>query len=174
MLAGSIRYVSPPSRWALAGLGVAAVVILGGALRAPSVYRERLLVVLAATTLLAFGIARAGRELYGRPSVPVVNLIWLACTAVICCGGCYLLIRGTHETRVLVGILVAPLGLYQALAYYAMLTNGIALSEIPTPASQACVALGMVCVGPTVVLAFFDEESQPARTARARLSRAPG
>ena len=85
--------------------------------------------VLAAATLGAATLGRLGRELLGRPTVSVWQLVLVALTCAVAAGLALLFAR--RSWRAVAGLCIAVLGIYQGIALAGTLLHGFVLSVLP-------------------------------------------
>ena len=137
LLHGVLDYRPPGRTWAWIGLAVVAAL-----LSAVSTARSTAILVGTAlvVTLLAWAL-RIGRELYGRPNVPVAGDVEIAATCLVGVALLYGLLRPDESARVFTAFLVGFGGIYQGLTMLPVLTHSIALSVLPTIFARVAVAL---------------------------------
>jgi hypothetical protein len=119
----------PPGR-AWLRIGLAAVLAA-----AASAAATRSTAVTAGLALVAVPLVwaiRVGRELYGRPDVPVVDWIEIAITCLVGAALVYGLVSRDDGTRVLTAFLAGFGALYEGLTMLPVLTRSVALSALPT------------------------------------------
>jgi hypothetical protein len=85
------------------------------ALAAAARNRQAAEVVLSVLALAAALVARLGRELYGRPGVPVTSLVLAAVSFVLAFALLRALLTARGERRPLVVLVIGGLALYQGL-----------------------------------------------------------
>ena len=127
-LRGVLDYSAPGAVWAW--IAVPVVLALAGA--AAAMRSAATLAVLALTATAAVWAIRIGRELYGRPAVPVVGWIEIAITSII--GGLFVfgLTRRSAGTRAFTAFFVGFGALYEGLTMLPVLTHAIALNALPS------------------------------------------
>ena len=134
---GVLDFQPPGRTWAWIGLAVAAAVAAG----LVAVRSSAILVALGfAVTALAWAL-RIGRELYGRPDVPIVGDVEIALTCAVGVGLLYGLTRRSESARVFAAFLVGFGGLYEGLTMLPVLTHSVALSVLPSLFARASAAL---------------------------------
>ena len=166
-IAGTLSYVPGPGRgvWLLAVIAAALA-----ALTAAARNRQATEVVLSVLALTAALVARLGRELYGRPGVPVTSLVLAAVSCVLAFALLRALLTTRGERRQLVALLIGGLALYQGLTLAPTLTKGIVLAALPANVERAAVATALACAVATLAVAMFAEAFERVRrTARTPL-----
>jgi hypothetical protein len=137
MIAGVLRFRSPPTawRWAVAGAGLALAASIAA-------WRStRATVAVGAMAALAVWSVRAGRELYGRPGVGASGYLTLALT----CAVGVLLLAGLASrdrgTRLLCAFLAGTGAVYQGLTSLPAFTHAVVLSVLPSTPARVGLAL---------------------------------
>jgi hypothetical protein len=166
-IAGTLSYVPGPGRgvWLLAVIAAAAV-----ALAAAARNRQAAELIFSVLALTAALLARLGRELFGRPGVPVTSLV----LAVVSCALAFALLRALlkarGERRQLVALVIGGFALYQGLTLAPTLTKGIVLAALPANVERAAVATALACAVATLAVGMFAEAFERVRrTARTPL-----
>jgi hypothetical protein len=137
-LAGSLLYSADPSWvwfWPVA-------VVLVSLVALPRLRSRRLdtaaSTVLAAATLTAFVVGRAGRDLYGRPAVSARELVGLGLTLLFT----LVLAVGLRSSdwRGVAALVTGVAGVYEGLALIGTLLHGHVLSALPASVERAAAA----------------------------------
>jgi len=136
-LKGVLDFRPPGPSWAWIALAVIAA--LGAAVS--SLRSSTILVALAFVVTALTWALRIGRELYGRPGVPVVGDVEIALTCAVGLALLYGLVRRDESARVFTAFLVGFGGLYEGLTMLPVLTHSIALSALPSIFARPAVAL---------------------------------
>ncbi len=157
-LRGVLEYSAPGPVWAWIAVPVMlALVAAAGALRSAAT-----LIVLGLAATAAVWAIRVGRELYGRPTVPVVGWVEVAITCLI--GGLFLfgLTRRNGGTRVFTAFFVGFGALYEGLTMLPLLTHAIALNALPTTLARilevVVVVAGIGTLAGSVFRPLLEEE----------------
>ncbi len=138
-LAGVLDYQPPPS--SVSWFAAVALLAIGGMLAA---WRSRrTTVAIALVTVLPVWALRIGRELYGRPNVPVAGWIEIALTSLVGLALVYGLVRPDAGVRVFVAFLAAFGALYEGATMVTVLTRAVALSALPTVAARVGVVAAL-------------------------------
>jgi hypothetical protein len=119
----------PPGRGWLR-IGLAAVLALAASFAAAR--STPLTVGLALVAVPLVWAIRVGRELYGRPNVPVVGWVEVAITCLVGAALLYGLVSREEGTRVVAAFLAGFGALYEGLTMLPVLTHAIALSALPS------------------------------------------
>jgi hypothetical protein len=157
-LRGALHYSAPGAVWAW--IAVPVVLALMSALAATR--SASALVVLALAATAAVWAIRVGRELYGRPAVPIVGWIEIAITCVV--GALFLfgLTRRSAGTRVFTAFFVGFGALYEGLTMLPVLTHAIALNALPSLlariAEGVVIAAGIGTLGGSVFRPLLEGE----------------
>lgn len=154
-IAGGLWYVPPPRLW-LWLLPLA----LGLAAAAAAVRTKRTVVAriaLPALAAVAVVVARAGRELYGRPEVGVSTYVSVAIAGLLAALCAYDLVRARSELRILIAFVVGVAGLYQGAVLLPVLGHGLVLAAIPGNLERAAVSLTLAAGAATCLLYLFVE-----------------
>jgi hypothetical protein len=159
-IAGTLSYVPGHGRgvWLLAVIAAAAVALASAARN-----RQAAEVVLSVLALAAALVARLGRELYGRPGVPVTSLVLAAVSCVLAFALLRALLTTRGERRQLVALLIGGLALYQGLTLAPTLTKGVVLAALPANVERAAVATALACAVATLAVAMFAEAFERVR-----------
>ena len=136
-LAGVLDYQPPPP--ALAWIGIA--VLLAAAATVAACRSARTTVLLALAVAPVVWTLRIARELYGRPTVPVIGWVEIGLTSLVGAALVYGLLHADRGVRIFVALLTALGALYQGTTMYAVLTRAIALTVIPTTLARVGVVL---------------------------------
>lgn len=154
-IVGGLWYVPPPRLWLWLlplALGLAAA---GAAVRTKRTAVAR--VAFPALAALAVVVARAGRELYGRPEVGASTYASVAIAGLLAVLAVYGLVRARGEVRILIGFVVGVAGIYQGAALVPMLGHGLVLAAIPPNLERASVSLALAAGAATCLLYVFAE-----------------
>jgi hypothetical protein len=160
-LRGVLDYTAPGPIWAWIVITVAfALAAVVRAVRSPAT-----VVGLAVAATAAVWAIRLGRELYGRPGIPVVGWIEIAVTCLV--GAAFLvgLTRRDAGTRISTAFFVGFGALYEGLTMLPLLTHAIALNAVPSTAARI-LEVGVVAAGAgTLAGSIFGRlfEDEPAR-----------
>lgn len=127
-LRGVLDYSAPGAVWAW----IAAPVILALAGAFVATRSAAALASLALTATAAVWAIRIGRELYGRPTVPVVGWIEIAITSLVGALFVFGLTRRNDGTRTFTAFFVGFGALYEGLTMLPLLTHAIALNALPS------------------------------------------
>ncbi|MGB2952724.1 MAG: hypothetical protein WBB74_04940 [Gaiellaceae bacterium] len=129
--------------------------------------RRRLDVVLATalvvTTLVASVVGRAGRGVYGRPTVSIGQLIGfaIACLIAVVLGWAF----AAPRWRSVATILAGGYGLWTGITLFGTLTHGFVLAALPAWVERTTAVTALAgCVGLWLVLLFgngFEPEERP-------------
>jgi hypothetical protein len=138
-LAGVLDYHPPPSM--LLWIGITALLATAGAFAAWR--RSRTTILLALTAVPIVWALRIARELYGRPTVPVIGWIEIALTSLVGAALLYGLLHTDRAVRIFVALLAAFGALYQGATMYTILTRAIALTVLPTTLARIGVLLAL-------------------------------
>jgi hypothetical protein len=166
-IGGTLSYVPGPPHWVWP-LAVVVAFAVGLAVAA----RRRLTaeVVLSVVALAAALVARLGRELYGRPNVPVTSLVVAALSCLLALALVAALLRGRGERCQLVAVVIGGLALYQGLTLLPDLTKGVVLAALPADVERAAVATALAGAAAALAAVVFADALGPARgTAMARV-----
>jgi len=135
-LRGVLDFHPPGPTWAWVAASVAAAVAAAAA-----AYRSRtVLVSLALAAVPLVWAVRVGRELYGRPDVPVVGDVEIALTCVVGVLLLFGLTRRDSGTRVFSAFLAGFGALYEGLTMFPLLTHAVALSALPSMVARLAEA----------------------------------
>ncbi|HLX20185.1 MAG TPA: hypothetical protein VKR23_08530 [Gaiellaceae bacterium] len=149
VLAGVLDFHPAGRTWAWIAATVAAT--LAGT--AAAVLRRRALLVAALAALPLAAALRAGRELYGRPNVPVTGYVGVGITSAV--GLALLAGLSSSQTRVPAAFLVGFGALYEGLTMLPLLTHALALNAVPSTAARVfevvAVACGIAALGGSVL-----------------------
>jgi hypothetical protein len=139
-VSGVLDYRPPHAVWAW----IALTAVLAAAAAAAAARRTRVLLAAAlAATPLVWTI-RIGRELYGRPFVPVIGWVEVGITCVVGAALLYGLLQRDAGIRILAAFLVGFGALYEGLTMFPLLTHAIALNALPTGFARVVEALVLV------------------------------
>lgn len=131
-LRGILDYSAPGPVWAW----IAAAVVLAAGAVAAGLRRQRALLPLALAATPAVWAVRLGRELYGRPSVPVAGWIEIALTCAVGVLFVLGLTRRDGSMLVFTAFFVGFGALYEGLTMLPLLTHAIALNALPTTVAR--------------------------------------
>jgi hypothetical protein len=136
---GALVYRPPGAAWPwiLLACALAAVLSVTRAL-APSVVR-RVAVGAALVGALLVWTVRIGRELYGRPGVPVTGYVEIALTSLVGLVLLYGLLHRDRGVRLFTAWLISFGCIYQGLIMLPVITHAVALSVLPSPVSRLAV-----------------------------------
>jgi hypothetical protein len=138
-LRGVLDYRPPGRAWLRVGLAA----VLAGAASATASRWTAVTVGLALVAVPLVWAIRVGRELYGRPSVPVVGWVEIAITCLVGAALLYGLVSRNEGTRVLTAFLAGFGALYEGLTMLPVLTHAIALSALPTDFARVAEVLSL-------------------------------
>jgi hypothetical protein len=170
-LTGELWYVPPPRL--LLWLAIP-IFVFAGSLATIRARRQRLvehtIVILTATTAIALVVARAGRELYGRPQPAVVGYVSFGVGVALALFVLDRLLFRPSPTRWFVALVVGALGFAEGLSLLPTLYHGLVLAAVPASLERTCVALALGCGVATVVLSVFNgldgvEDTETPKTA---------
>ena len=132
-LRGVLDYGPPGPVWTwITGSVVLALASAAAATRSTAALTALGLIAVAATWTV-----RLGRELYGRPDVPVTGWIGIALTCVIGAALLYGLTRRDGDARASTAFFAGVGALYVGLTMVPLLTHAIALSALPSTLARA-------------------------------------
>jgi len=107
---------------------------------------------LAALALGAATAGRLGRELYGRPTVSVGQVALAALTLAVAAGLAALWLR--RDWRVVAGVVIGVVALYQGLALVGTLRNAYVLAVLPAAVERTAASVSLAAgIGLLVVIA---------------------
>jgi uncharacterized membrane protein len=159
-LSGVLEYSAPGAVWAW--IAVPIVLVLAGALAATR--SAATLAVLALTATAAVWTIRIGRDLYGRPAVPVVGWIEIAITSLIGALFVFGLTRRDAGTRAFTAFFVGFGALYEGLTMLPVLTHAIALNALPSLLARivegVVIAAGIGALGGSVLGPLLEEQPE--------------
>jgi hypothetical protein len=138
-LVGVLDYQPPPPM--LVWIGITALLAAVGAFVAW--HSSRTTVLLALAVVPTVWALRIARELYGRPTVPVIGWIEIALTSLVGAALLYGLLHTDRAVRIFVALLTAFGALYQGATMYPVLTRAIALTLLPTTVARVGVMLAL-------------------------------
>jgi hypothetical protein len=169
-IVGELSYVPPPPLWPWIVLIPIPILLAAAALKWSRGPFARLAALgLPALTAVAFVLARAGRDLYGRPDIGLVQVAALALAAAFGLVALYLLVKARSEVRTLAAFAVGVAGIYKGVDLLPVLGHGLVLAGIPAALERAAVALSLGGGAATCLLYAFVElerrKSAPALTA---------
>ena len=127
-LGGVLDYRPPGRIWAW----IAGSVLLALASAAAATRSTIALAALGLAAVAATWTVRLGRELYGRPGVPVTGWIGVAFTCAIGAALLYGLTRRDGDARAFTAFFAGVGALYVGLTMLPLLTHAIALSALPS------------------------------------------
>ncbi|HEY2542879.1 MAG TPA: hypothetical protein VGH92_07465, partial [Gaiellaceae bacterium] len=157
-LRGVLDYTAPGTTFAW--IAVPVVLALVAALAATR--SAGTLVVLALAATAAVWALRVGRELYGRPTVPVVGWIEVAVTCLVGVLLLFGLTRRSAGTRVFTAFFVGFGALYEGLTMLPLLTHAIALNALPNLLARilevVVIAAGIGALAGSVFRPLLDGE----------------
>lgn len=154
-----LTYSAPGATWAWLAVPVVLALVagLGTTRSAPA------LVVLAVAAAAAVWAIRVGRELYGRPGVPVIGWIEIGITSVIATLCLVGLTRRDPGMRVSTAFFVGVGALYEGLTMLPVLTHAIALNALPSLLARILeaivIAAGVGVLGGSVFGPLRAEET---------------
>lgn len=154
-----LAYRAPGAIWAWIAVPVVLALFsaLGAARSAP------VLLTLALMATAAVWAIRIGRELYGRPEVPVPGWIEIAITSVIGTLFLFGLTRRDAGARLSTAFFVGFGALYEGLTMLPVLTHAIALSALPSLLARileaVAIAAGVGVLGGSVFGPLLAEET---------------
>jgi hypothetical protein len=105
--------------------------------------------VLALLALAAATTARLGRELHGRPTLSAEQLALSALTCVVALALAALYLR--TDWRALAGAAIGVVSVYQGVALFATLRNGIVLSAVPAWTERAAAVISLAAGSALIV-----------------------
>jgi hypothetical protein len=161
-ITGGLSYAPNPSIlwfWPLVVLAVCSGLLLR--LKSPRVDGVMAL-TLAATTLVAIILARAGRGFFGRPDITTGGVIEFAAYAAIAVAGlCLLAFPRRRDTGVAIAAVV---GFAVGVGLIPVLTRGFVLSALPDTLQRIAVSLTLAgCVSCLLVLVLGQRSSARAK-----------
>ncbi|HEY2073823.1 MAG TPA: hypothetical protein VGG88_09640 [Gaiellaceae bacterium] len=141
---------------------IAVPVVLALAAAVAATRSAAALAALALVATAAVWAIRVGRELYGRPAVPLAGWIEIAITCVIGALFVFGLTRRNAGTRAFTAFFVGFGALYEGLTMLPVLTHAIALNALPSTAARVVeavvVAAGIGTLGGSVVRPLLEGE----------------
>jgi len=156
-LRGVLDYSPAGPVWAW--IAVSVVLALAGAVAATR--SASTLAALSLTATAAVWTVRIGRELYGRPTVPVVGWIEIAITSLVGALFVYGLTRRNAGTRAFTAFFVGFGALYEGLTMLPLLTHAIALNALPSLFARivegVVVVAGIGALGGSVFRPLLEE-----------------
>jgi hypothetical protein len=132
-LRGVLDYSAPGAVWAW----IAASVILATAAAFAALRSQGALIPLALAATGAVWAIRLGRELYARPTVPVVGWIEITLTCAVGALLVFGLTRRDAGTRIFTAFFVGFGALYEVLTMLPLLTHSVALNALPSNVARA-------------------------------------
>jgi hypothetical protein len=160
VIAGTLSYAPGPSRWVWP---LVVIAVFAGALAVAARRRGTTEVVLSVAALAAALVARLGRELYGRPSVPATSFLVVAVSSLLALVLLRALLTGRGERRQLVALVIGGLALYQGLTLAPTLTKGNVLAALPANVERVAVATALACAVATLAVGMFAEAFERVR-----------
>ncbi|MBV8597551.1 MAG: hypothetical protein JO017_01900, partial [Actinobacteria bacterium] len=136
-LAGVLDYRPPGRTWIWIGATAAASLLAAGA----AVRRRTALGAVALAVVPLSAALRIGRELYGRPNVPLVGDVEIGITAAVGVALLAGLAARDQGTRVLTAFVVGFVGLYEGVTMLPLLTHAIALNALPSSVARVIEVL---------------------------------
>jgi uncharacterized membrane protein len=159
-LRGVLDYSAPVAPWAW----IAVPVVLALAAAFAATRSATALAALALTAAAAVWAIRVGRELYGRPTVPVVGWIEIAITSLVGCLFVFGLTRRNAGTRAFAAFFVGFGALYEGLTMLPVLTHAIALNALPSLLARIVegivIAAGIGALGGSVFRPLLEEQPE--------------
>jgi hypothetical protein len=144
VIAGQLWHAGPPSIVWFWPIAVALLCLLAALRLRSTPVDERLARTLAVVTLAATAVAAVARELHGRPSVPVAQVIELVIALALVAWAAQRVVR--HPPGWLLCVVIASAGLSLGVALLPTLVRGyvlLALPAFPTRAATlVCLAAG--------------------------------
>jgi hypothetical protein len=127
---------------------------------------------LAAATLLAIAVARAGRDLYGRPTLSIYHVVQLALTLLVILVAARFVLRARLD---LIGaVLIGAAGIDVGLTLIGVLLRGFVLSTLPATVERAAIVVALAAgIGLLAVVAFGTASLREAADRRRARARAP-
>ncbi|MDP9222930.1 MAG: hypothetical protein M3P18_03585 [Actinomycetota bacterium] len=155
VIVGGLWSVSGPQRWfwlmiplvILAGaltilrFGGAPLIRMGGA-------------TLGAITAVAVVIARAGRDLYGRPEVTTGRYVSLGIALALGVLALDRLVRARQDAAAFIGMIVGVIGLVEGLTLLPTFWNAVVLAAIPSWLERLCAALALGAGTASLIYSF--------------------
>jgi hypothetical protein len=127
---------------------------------------------LAAAILLAIAVARAGRDLYGRPTVSIYHVVQLALTLLVILVAARFVLRARLD---LIGaVLIGAAGIDVGLTLIGVLLRGFVLSRLPATVERAAIVVALAAgIGLLAVVAFGTASLREAADRRRARAHAP-
>ncbi|HXY86545.1 MAG TPA: hypothetical protein VEH52_13795 [Gaiellaceae bacterium] len=155
-IAGRFLYEPPPNLWLWLlplGLGIVACAVALARGRGAVATTANIAAVITVPAVL---IARAGRDLWGRPFVPTFGLVSLALACALACAAFYLIARSTARGRAVITLVIGTVGIYEGLALRAALDHSFVLSALPSDLERAAVAVALGAGVPAAILSVLE------------------
>ena len=158
-LHGVLDYTAPGAVWAW----IAVAVLLAAAAAFAALRLPAALPPLALAATAAVWAIRLGRELYGRPTVPVAGWIEIALTCAVGALFVFGLTRPDAGTRIVTAFFVGIGALYEVLTMLPLLTHAVSLNALPSSVARAlevvAIATGAGALAGSVVRPALVEET---------------
>ena len=153
LITGDLTSVDPPATWfwSLLSLTVVAGAVLVLRLGDQRLVR-RAAVIAAAVAITAVVVARAGRDLYGRPEVTTARFVSIGVGLVLAGIAYERLLRGGLGVKLVVTMIAGVLGIVQGLTLLPAFWHGLVLVAVPAWIERICIAL---CLGAGIASLIF-------------------
>jgi hypothetical protein len=139
-LVGTLVFQPPGSGWPWILLACSLGAVVAGTLTLSTRAARRTAVVAAVVATVLVWTVRIGRELYGRPGVPLTGYVEIALTSLVGVVLLYGLLHWDREVHMFTALIVSFGCLYQGLTMLPVLTHAIALTVLPTFVARAGIA----------------------------------
>jgi hypothetical protein len=162
VIAGELSYVPGPPLWPWF-LPVAAAVALAGACVRWR-HGRAVLTALALLAVPAVVVARAGRDLYGRPGVGTWGYVSLGLAIALGAAAVLVLLLARRQVSMFVALLAGVVGVAEGIALLPALDHGLVLADLPAWLERAAVAVALSAGAGACVLYVFAEVGQRRRS----------
>ncbi|MEA2507442.1 MAG: hypothetical protein QOH48_2060 [Actinomycetota bacterium] len=172
-ITGELFSVPAPSRWFWLVLTALIAVSPALFLRRRASFSRIALPTLAALTTAAVLVARAGRDLYGRPDVMTARYVSLGIAVGLGIVALDRLLRGGEETKPFVAMIVGVVGVVEGLTLLPTFWHGLVLAALPGSVERLCGALALGAGTASLILCFAGARAEPLSDASPLPERSP-
>jgi hypothetical protein len=161
-ITGELFSVPAPNRWFW--LVVTALIALLPALllrRGRASLTRVGLPMLAALTTASILVARAGRDLYGRPDVTAARYVSLGVAVGLGILALDRLLRGGKDTKPFVAMIVGVIGVVEGLTLLPTFWHGLVLTALPGSVERLCGAITLGAGTASLILCFAGARAEP-------------